>query len=470
MYHSNDCDCGCKPNTETIHLSLGEELFKKLLNIGEKAFKHLHKKGSYKPEDLATEKPYQNLISETNAIFKKAVTDNVIEGAMLESLKNDIYLFSGLKTHAQLAESSRLLLDESGKMKSFQAFSRDFSKINETYNQNYLRVEHDYAVGTAQTIARWETFSDNEENFNLQYRTDGGPHVRQSHEALNRTTLPKSDPFWDSYTPKNGWNCHCMVVQVLADKYPKSDSEKAIAKGEKATTQLDKNEKNKLEIFRFNPAKEKVIFPPSHPYSKVAGAKKIIKDFKTEKIEYKEYSIDKLKEVYKTQKIDKSKESIIMNDGYVASGNSFSINEKIREGKQLSEKDKKVVDSLDSLIKSNKIKDNVNLYRNDGLGFIESHFNINIKGLDNGDAIKKLKATNVSEITNKGYFSTSTVKTANEFTWRKIHSEIRTKEGTNAFAPDNFNESEIILGRNQKFNIVDIVEDNGKIKIIMETI
>lgn len=277
LYHSDDYGCGCKPNAEQINLSLGEDLFKKLLNIGEKAFKHLHKKGSYKPEDLATEKPYQNLITETNSIFNKAVADNVIEGAMLESLNNDVYLFSGLKTHAQLAEASRLLLDESGKMKSFQAFSRDFTKINDTYNKNYLRVEHDYAVGTAQSIARWETFSDNEENYNLQYRTNGGPNVREAHRALDRTTLPKSDPFWNSYTPKNGWNCHCMVIQVLYGKYNKSDSKKAMAMGEKATSQIGKDGKNKLEIFRFNPGVEKVVFPPSHPYAKVAGAKEVAK-------------------------------------------------------------------------------------------------------------------------------------------------------------------------------------------------
>lgn len=293
MYHSGDCDCGCKPGSETINLSLGEGLFNRLLNIGEKAFKHLHKKGSYKPEDLATEKPYQNLIDETNAIFNKAVADNVIEGAMLESLNNDVYLFSGLKTHAQLAEASRLLLDETGKMKSFQAFSRDFAKINDTYNKNYLRVEHDYAVGTAQSIARWETFSDNEENYNLQYRTDGGPHVREAHEKLDRTTLPKSDPFWDSYTPKNGWNCHCMVVEVLADKYPKSDSKKAIALGEKATSQIGKDGKNKLEIFRFNPGVQKVVFPPAHPYTKVAGAETVRKELSKKPLDrYKETSFE----------------------------------------------------------------------------------------------------------------------------------------------------------------------------------
>lgn len=268
-------NCGCDEcNTKAGQLNLSlKDSFKNLLNIAETAFKRLHEKGGYKPEDLQTEKEYQNLIKETNTVFNKAVIDNVIEGAMLESLQKDIYLFSGLKTHAQLFEASRLLVDEKGQQKPFSAFSRDFEKINKGYNQNYLNAEYDYAVGTSQSIARWETFSDDEETFLLQYRTDGGPNVRDSHNALNRTTLPKSDPFWNSYTPKNGWNCHCMTVQVLKDKYTISDSEKSIKAGEAATTQIGKDGKNRLEIFRYNPGKEKVIFPPTHPYGKVAGAK-----------------------------------------------------------------------------------------------------------------------------------------------------------------------------------------------------
>lgn len=274
--------CGCEDcNNKAFNLSLGDSLFKRLLNVSKKAFKRLYKLGSYKVEDLKTEKTYKALIDETNLILKKSVIDNVISGKMLESLENDIYLFSGLKTHAQLFEASRLLLDEKGRQKSFQDFSRDFEKINDTYNKSYLSAEYDYAVGTAQGIARWETFSDDENRFNLQYRTDGGPNVRESHNALNRVTLPKSDPFWECYTPKNGWNCHCMVVQVLADKYPKSDSNKSIEAGEKATVQLGKDNKNRLEIFRFNPATKKVIFPPTHPYTKVLEAGKVKKQLDT---------------------------------------------------------------------------------------------------------------------------------------------------------------------------------------------
>lgn len=121
---------------------------------------------------------------------------------------------------------------------------------------------------------KWSNFSD---DYNLQYRTAGDERVRDSHDKLRDTTLPKDDTFWDSFYPPNGWRCRCTVVEVLPEDYKVSDSKKAKEQGELATSQIGKDGKNKLEIFRFNPGKQKVVFPPSHPYSKVAGAKEAAK-------------------------------------------------------------------------------------------------------------------------------------------------------------------------------------------------
>lgn len=266
------CGCeDCQTKSAQLNLSLSDQ-FKTLLNTAEKAFKRLHEKGTYMTKDLQTEKAYKDLASQTADIFNFAVTSSDMPEVMRNALQNDVYLFSGLKTHAQLFETSRLLLDETGNLKPYSAFANDFNKVNKNYNQTYLNTEYEYAVNTAQMAAKWTEFSDSD-RYNLQYRTAGDNRVRDSHAKLSGTTLPKGDPFWDSYYPPNGWNCRCTVVEVLKDKYPLSDSAKAIAEGEKATTQIGKSGKNQLEIFRFNPGKQKVIFPPDHPYNKVVGAK-----------------------------------------------------------------------------------------------------------------------------------------------------------------------------------------------------
>jgi len=271
-------NCGCDEcNTKAgqLNLALGDK-FKGLLNTGEKAFKRLHEIGSYNPKDLPTEKAYQDLINQTFEVFNFAITDNDMPDIMRTALQDDVFLFGGLKTHAQLFEASKLLLDDKGNLKPFNQLSNEFNKLNSTYNRNYLEAEYEFAVGSSQMAAKWSEFSDSD-RYELQYRTAGDNRVRDEHAALNNITLPKSDPFWSSYTPPNGWNCRCTTVEVLKDKYEGDgylkDSEKAITKGEAATTQLGKDGKNRLEIFRFNPGADKVVFPPAHPYGKVAGAK-----------------------------------------------------------------------------------------------------------------------------------------------------------------------------------------------------
>lgn len=271
-----DCKCGdCNHQGETFTLSLKGK-FKGLLTTVEKAFKKLHKTGSYKPEDLIKVKEYRDVIRATNGILNGSLEDNKLSKEMLNALENDIFYFSQLRTHSELFEASQLLLDDNKKIKSFETFSNDVSKIKTDYNQNYLEAEYDFGVGSVLMAERWDNFKGGE-NFLLQYRTAKDDKVRASHQLLDETTLPKEDPFWDKYFPPNGWRCRCTTVEVLARKYEQSDSEASNTNGEKATTKEGKNGKNQLEIFRFNPGKEKVVFPPGHPYRKVAGANKIKK-------------------------------------------------------------------------------------------------------------------------------------------------------------------------------------------------
>jgi hypothetical protein len=286
-----NCGCDeCKAHQTVLNLGVSDS-FKQLLKDGENAFKHLHKKGGYKPEDLKIEKPYQKLIQSTFDAFDFAIKDNDMPDLMRIALQDDARLFGSLKANAQLFEASKLLLNADGRLKPFSEVSRDFDKLNVNYNQNYLEAEYEFAVASSQAAAQWANLGG---RYNLQYRTAQDERVRASHQALADITLPKEDPFWNSFYPPNGWRCRCVAVEVLKGKYEESDSEKAITAGEKATTEIGKDGKNRLEIFRFNPGAQKVVFPPAHPYGKVKGAKELKKDFKTDnKISFKPDGIDK---------------------------------------------------------------------------------------------------------------------------------------------------------------------------------
>ncbi|MEZ7528647.1 ADP-ribosyltransferase, partial [Cloacibacterium normanense] len=274
------------------------------------------------------------------------------------------------------------------------------------------------------------------------------------------------------YYPPNGWRCRCIVVLVLASKYPATDVDKATAAAEKATTQIGKNGKNKLEMFRFNPGLEKRVFPKGNSYEKVVGADKVEEVITKKLIDYENLTVDKIEELYKTQKIDKTKENLIMGgeNGYVGTANSFRLNEMLRYGYDIEGDDKLTISSLDDLIKSNRLKGNYLFHRNVDDDFIGNKFGFNTWGKSAKEIIQKMKDSNLKSYSDPGYCSVSAIEKKNVFQMRKVQIKIRAKEGTNAFITTNSSESEIILGRNQKFNIIDFEEsENDIIKIIVET-
>jgi SPP1 gp7 family putative phage head morphogenesis protein len=238
----------------------------------QKAMAWLHKQGSFSPEMLK-EQPARELISETNRILQHALQKGFQQGikhdipiTQMRYFENDVFVFSGFKTYNQLKEASLLLNDENGVIKSFDKFKQDVLRIDKAYNKTYLEAEYNFAVSSAQMASKWLEMEADGDEYNLQYRTASDGRVREDHAILHDTTLPPSDPFWDKYYPPNGWNCRCTAVQVLKDKYPVSNSEEAQKCGDTATTKIGKNGKNNAAIFRFNPGKDKIIFPPTHPY------------------------------------------------------------------------------------------------------------------------------------------------------------------------------------------------------------
>lgn len=180
---------------------------------------------------------------------------------MRKRLQRSDYIFSGMKTFHELNEAFPSLLDENGNRKSFEQFLNDVQKIDSTYNRNYLRAEYNFVQASAQMAAKWEGFMQDGDRYNLQYRTAGDDKVRPEHAALDRVTLPITDPFWEEYYPPNGWNCRCTVVQVRKSKYPVTPHNEAMALGEEATGKDTKG------IFRFNAGLEQKSVPDYNPYT-----------------------------------------------------------------------------------------------------------------------------------------------------------------------------------------------------------
>ena len=171
------------------------------------------------------------------------------------------YIFSGMKAFHELNEAFPSLLDEDGNRKPFERFLNDVRKIDRTYNANYLRAEYNFVARSAQMAARWESFQEDGDRYNLQYRTQRDDRVRPEHAPLDRVTLPMSDPFWKEFFPPNGWNCRCLAVQVLKSKYPVTPHDEAMRLGQEALRRDTRG------IFRFNPGMERKTVPDYNPYT-----------------------------------------------------------------------------------------------------------------------------------------------------------------------------------------------------------
>ena len=215
------------------------------------------------PEPVELMNATHDVLAEELGRLERSIPDE-----MARALDENIFLFSGFKAYHEMNDASRLLKDEDGGFKPFDRFLQDVQAIDASYNRNWLYAEYNFATASTQMAARWADIERDGDEYDLQYRTALDGLVRPEHAALEGITLPPSDKFWNEYYPPNGWNCRCTAVQVLKDKYPTSDSDKACAAGERATTQIGKNGQNKAAMFRFNPGKAGKVFPPKHPYFK----------------------------------------------------------------------------------------------------------------------------------------------------------------------------------------------------------
>lgn len=219
------------------------------------------KKGAQLDIEIVADPKVQDFIDTHASVLDSSMECVEMSEGMRKRLHRSNFIFSGMKTFHELNEAFPSLMDENGNRKSFEQFLNDVQSIDKTYNEHYLRAEYNFVNASAEMAARWESFAEDGDRYNLQYRTAGDDKVRPEHAALNGVTLPMSDSFWEDFYPPNGWNCRCTVVQVRKSKYPASPHDEAMRLGDEA---LQRDTKG---IFRFNAGKEESVFPAYNPYT-----------------------------------------------------------------------------------------------------------------------------------------------------------------------------------------------------------
>lgn len=115
------------------------------------------------------------------------------------------------------------LLEEGAHVKeATQTLDEAFDALGLTKKNNF-QLETVFRTQTALTFSagRWQADQDEaiqEILWGYKYVTVGDDRVRPEHEELDGVTLPKDDPFWDTFWPPNGWNCRCQAIPIFEER------------------------------------------------------------------------------------------------------------------------------------------------------------------------------------------------------------------------------------------------------------
>jgi SPP1 gp7 family putative phage head morphogenesis protein len=173
---------------------------------------------------------------------------------MIYNLQNNVYQFSAAKSYTQMKALTEAIVGDDGKVLPWEQYKPLALQINDEQVNQWLQAEYNNAIAGSQMAGKWIGIEKNAETMPmLQYVTAGDDRVRPAHAAMDGTTLPVTDPFWNNYYPPNGWNCRCTVKQGDWQATPAKEVYHP------TTTEVP-------QLFRFNAGKEAQVFPDDHPY------------------------------------------------------------------------------------------------------------------------------------------------------------------------------------------------------------
>jgi SPP1 gp7 family putative phage head morphogenesis protein len=230
-----------------------------------------------------TPKPQRNLLAQhlaqnlpapgqlhqpTFAHYANKLISAISLGAQLDAttldVANPLYpLLNNLRNNAlQFAAAKTLtLLQELGTNPTEAQIKAALNR-----HSSYFEAEYNLATASTQMAIKWQDIqSQSTEYSKLRYITVKDARVRDAHRVLHGVTLPITDPFWATYYPPNGYNCRCIVQQVLGT-------------APDVTPTAYPTEKEMPAALKFNPGIDQVLFSDKHPYFKQAIDSSLLED------------------------------------------------------------------------------------------------------------------------------------------------------------------------------------------------
>lgn len=130
------------------------------------------------------------------------------------AIRHSNEVFSAFKVHTMGVSMADKLLDENGRLKSFDRWLNDVQGITSHHIGSWLRTEYDTAVLRAHFAADWQEFVANKDILpNLRWMPTTSPDAEATHRVYweKKLTLPVDHPFWAKHHPRDRWNCKCSL-------------------------------------------------------------------------------------------------------------------------------------------------------------------------------------------------------------------------------------------------------------------
>jgi SPP1 gp7 family putative phage head morphogenesis protein len=180
----------------------------------------------------------------------------LVDQAMLETLRTNVFQFSAAKSFKELKAMSGLLPDYN----TFSSFKKEAVATYDVFNKTWLKTEYDTAIGQAQNIVKWQEIEKTKDVLPyLRYSAIIDPNTSDICRPLDGIIAKVDDPIWRKISPLNHFNCRCVLLQEF--EAMETPGRQQIA---------DEVEKDMQPLFKHNPYYTKTIFDKSHPYFDVA--------------------------------------------------------------------------------------------------------------------------------------------------------------------------------------------------------
>nr|UWG92293.1 MAG: minor capsid protein 2 [Bacteriophage sp.] len=153
--------------------------------------------------------------------------------------------------------------------------------------------------------------------------------------------------------------------------------------------------------------------------------------------------------------------------GYIGTAHSFAINKFLRDKNAMPPEYQKIVNTLDGVVEKNKILKNTKVNRFDDNVYLKSVVEQNQHLLKDYDNFMDMLNSGKAKYSNDGYTSTSYIPQYNYFKNRPVKTIINIPKNHQIYFTDNDDESEIILPRGTKYDIISAKENKGGIVLEM---